>query len=464
MFSKGFPARMLGRLCSVALLFVATSVAFSSLAVADYVVPAQKTDWIYFDLNWTPQEASPCLSTDIAMANAVIASENHCEASFLNWTAPWQNGEGITPWTHLCVAPGIPPEKEHWQRMEARGFRYKYRNICPGTTEHTGTSAVWGHFYYFCADSENYDLFRPTAGTVACLRKPGGVDPDKPSRADNCCNVGNPINVALGQKYQREADYPGTPLRFERHYWNRAWRTTYSRNVQFIEGTAETYVRVRRDDGQAFTFQKSGANYVTNPDVESKLARVLDGGGLPIGWRYTDEEHTVELYDTDGRLTSITTRSGLAQTLAYDVNDRLATVTDSFGKQLTFGYDGGGRLATLTDPAGGVFQYGYDANGDLATLTAPDLSVRTYLYNEAAHTGGADLPHTLTGIIDENNDRFATFKYDASGRAVQTEHAGGADRMIVAYNADGTRTITDAFGTSRTMTTILKQGVRDPPA
>lgn len=296
---------------------------------------------------------------------------------------------------------------------------------------------------------------------MACYRKPDKIDTEKQPRRDNCCNVGNPINVALGQKYQREADYLGMPLRFERHYWNRAWRTTYSRDVLFIEGTAETYVRVRRDDGQAFTFQKSGANYVSDPDVESKLDRVLDAG-VPVGWRYTDEEHTVELHDVEGRLMSITTRSGLVQTLTYGMDERLATVTDSFGKQLTFGYDGAGRLATLTDPAGGIFQYGYALNGDLATVTAPDLSVRSYLYNEAAHTGGADLPHALTGITDENNDRFATFKYDSSGRAVQTEHAGGVDRMIVAYNTDGTRTITDALGTSRTMTTVLKQGVARP--
>lgn len=85
MFSKGFPA-LLGRLGSVALLFVATSAAFSSLAFADYVVPALKTDWIYFDLNL--QGSTPCMSTDIAMANYQIAQTNHCEAVFSHWTAP----------------------------------------------------------------------------------------------------------------------------------------------------------------------------------------------------------------------------------------------------------------------------------------------------------------------------------------------------------------------------------------
>jgi RHS repeat-associated protein len=251
------------------------------------------------------------------------------------------------------------------------------------------------------------------------------------------------------------------PLRFERHYWNRAWRTTYSRDVRSFNGTSYNIVLVRRDDGQAFTFQLSGTSYTSDPDVNSKLER-LTTAGVPTGWRYTDEENTVELYNAAGRLTSITTRSGLAQTLAYDVAGNLASVTDSFGKQLILGYDGAGRLATLIDPAGGIVQYGYSLDGDLTTVTAPDLSVRTYQYNEPAHTGSADLPHVLTGITDENNDRFATFKYDSLGRAVQTEHAGGAERTTVAYNTDGTRSITDALGTARTMTLVLKQAVLKP--
>ena len=47
-------------------------------------------------------------------------------------------------------------------------------------------------------------------------------------------------------------------------------------------------------------------------------------------------------------------------------------------------------------------------------------------YNEPEHTGGANLPHALTGITDENGDRYATYQYQADGRAIATGHAGGA--------------------------------------
>jgi len=52
---------------------------------------------------------------------------------------------------------------------------------------------------------------------------------------DNPLNFGNPINIAFGEKYQRETDYVAagaTPLKFERHYSHSAWRHTYQRAIE----------------------------------------------------------------------------------------------------------------------------------------------------------------------------------------------------------------------------------------
>jgi len=123
-------------------------------------------------------------------------------------------------------------------------------------------------------------------------------------------------------------------------------------------------------------------------------------------------------------------------------------VTDSFGRALVFSYDASNHITSVTNPEGGVFNYAYDASGNLVGVTYPDGGQRTYLYNEPAHTQGANLPNALTGIVDENGVRFATYQYDTQGRAVSTEHAGGAGRTQVVYNADGSRAITDALGTT----------------
>ncbi|MDO8894872.1 MAG: hypothetical protein Q7U93_07890, partial [Nitrosomonas sp.] len=176
-------------------------------------------------------------------------------------------------------------------------------------------------------------------------------------------------------------------------------------------------------------------------------------------WVLTTIRDTIEHYDTTGKLLSITNRDGRTQTLSYDANDRLSTVTDDTGRALSFTYDGSSRINTLTDPANGVFQYTYDAAGNLASVTYPDAKTRTYHYNESIYIeGGANLPNALTGITDENGVRYATYTYDTQGRAVVTEHAGGADRYVLGYSADGSNTlVTDPLNSQYTHTfqTIL---------
>jgi YD repeat-containing protein len=140
-------------------------------------------------------------------------------------------------------------------------------------------------------------------------------------------------------------------------------------------------------------------------------------------------------------------------------------VTDPAGHQLVFSYDQSGRLSKVFDPAGNPFVYGYDlfVGGHLISVTYPDAKVRGYLYNETVNTSGANLPFALTGVTDENGGRYATYKYDSSGRAMSSEHAGGADKVTLSY-ATNTTTVTDALNTSRTYTFQTTLGVAKPSA
>jgi YD repeat-containing protein len=161
-----------------------------------------------------------------------------------------------------------------------------------------------------------------------------------------------------------------------------------------------------------------------------------------------------------GKLLTLADRAGRTTSLKYDLSiasggdgdsSTLDAVTDHVGRQLRFSYDGNKRIASVTDPAGDVIIYGYDVRGNLVTVQYPGGHTRTYHYNEASHTSGVDLPHALTGITDENGDRFATFEYDATGRAIATGHANGADLYTLSYGANAT-TVTDPLGTQRTRT------------
>ncbi|HKQ14712.1 MAG TPA: DUF6531 domain-containing protein [Steroidobacteraceae bacterium] len=270
--------------------------------------------------------------------------------------------------------------------------------------------------------------------------------------------LGDPTNASTGNKMQTESDYVGSgasPLQFVRYYngllyrgyspptsssagyWSRlgpSWRSTYERSIRFGESTVFPTAYLYRSDGAILFFKLSGGQFVPDEDIADRLVRLTDGSGNPSGWRYTAAANDdVETYDVSGKLTSITSRAGIVQSLAYDSQGRLQTVTDSFGRTLTFSYNANGQLATLTDPDGKVFTYAYTADGNVSSVTYPDSTTRTYLYNESANTSNANLPYAMTGIVDENNSRFATFKYLNDGRVASTEHAGGTFKYSFTY-------------------------------
>ena len=138
----------------------------------------------------------------------------------------------------------------------------------------------------------------------------------------------------------------------------------------------------------------------------------------------------MEKYTTAGRLVSKTNRNGRVTQLSYsDEQSLLETVTSPFGRTLSFIYDGDRLLQSVTGPDGTV-SYQYDANQNLSVITYPDTTQRQYHYEDV------DFIHHLTGITDENGNRYSTYAYDTQGRAVLSELAGGVADTSVAYNGD----------------------------
>ncbi|BBP82700.1 hypothetical protein PHLH8_23420 [Pseudomonas sp. Pc102] len=89
----------------------------------------------------------------------------------------------------------------------------------------------------------------------------------------------------------------------------------------------------------------------------------------------------------------------------------------------------------------------------VTTTRGAAVSSQTYQYEDAN-------PNLLTGITDERGIRYATWTYDDQGRAISSEHAGGAERTLVSYNADGSSTVTNALGKRTTYRFQTIQGIR----
>ncbi len=171
-------------------------------------------------------------------------------------------------------------------------------------------------------------------------------------------------------------------------------------------------------------------------------------------WVFTDADGTREEYDDAGKLISITSLHSDVQSLTYDSNDRLEKVENNVGGFLLFAYDTADRISAVTDQAGRTWSYRYDSAGRLAFVDRPDGSSRQYHYEDPNFT------FALTGITDERGIRYATWAYNADGKAVLSEHAGGADHVALAYNVDGTTTVTTGGGATRVYRFVVVKGAR----
>jgi RHS repeat-associated protein len=194
---------------------------------------------------------------------------------------------------------------------------------------------------------------------------------------------------------------------------------------------------VVRDDGQILRYTLQGGVVNNPPGISIRLAVTASG------FTVTDDEDNVENYNTAGVLQSITSRTGVVQTLSYS-GGVWSGVTDSFGNSLTVSRNTQGSIASVSVNGGASVQYGYDSTPRLQTVTNLDSTTDTYVY------GDNRFPYALTSVVDESGTTYSSWSYDALGRAVTTQAAGGAGEVSLAYNSDGTVTTTDALGALRT--------------
>ncbi len=174
------------------------------------------------------------------------------------------------------------------------------------------------------------------------------------------------------------------------------------------------------------------------------------GSVLPVsgGWEYSDAINGARwLFDAQGRVAKHTLRNGWVYTYSHDAQGRLATVANQFGRQLQFQYRSDGLLQSIIPPGGGSIGYLYDSESRLHKVTYPDTTEKAYLYENAG------FPQALTGVVDAAGAR-TTYVYDALGRAVSSELAGGMEKYQVVYptTPGGAVRVTDPLGTQRSYT------------
>jgi YD repeat-containing protein len=353
-----------------------------------------------------------------------------------------------------------------------------------------------------------YDgYYGPDLGSCVCKPDPEGrpqiIVNDKCQPIERgSCPVSSPVEPALGIKLFNEADYSGAgaaPLGFTRTYRNiwsgtpgkpsfsKYWNHSFSQRISEYGAGGYRQATRRNSDGQEayFDLPSGGQSWAAYADTRDTLTELKDAGGTRTGWTYkVFADDSVETYNAAGILQSIKARNGWVTTLTYSDSSTpvanylsgstvaqpglLISVKNHFGRELKFIYDAAGRMVQLLPPgavkdgavntASAPIRYGYDAAGNLATVTWQDGTARRYHYEDTRFASH------LTGVTDEAGVRIRTYAYDAQGRAISSEQAGGAERYTFSYSGTtGSQTyVTAPDGSTRTYTFQNTGGVIRP--
>jgi YD repeat-containing protein len=198
--------------------------------------------------------------------------------------------------------------------------------------------------------------------------------------------------------------------------------------------------KVSRPSGLVYRFHKVDGLWQADLPTTTVTLIELDSGEFS----FKDGSGKVERYSGSGQLLSISDINGKSVSLDYDANLLLSSVTDQAGRSLQFERDENGALTGVTDPNGKLIQYSYDANNRLSSVTYQDKTSRQYLYENS------NFLTALTGLIDERDNRLATWSYDDDGQAIHSEHAGSVDQVAVEYIDDLTAEVTGPLGDVKT--------------
>lgn len=300
-----------------------------------------------------------------------------------------------------------------------------------------------------CASGQVHDVI----SGLCTAPQPEALSCERPTSGEQ---VGKPIIPATREKYLAETDWSDTgpaALSLTRNYrstWGtdvsrtssglgQAWTHNHAWRLSAAPAGAPTAVSVISPEGYLRTFAQAAGTATWSATNSADTLTPTAGG-----WRYrrADDDATLD-FNGAGQLQSLQQRNGHRLSYTYDGSGRAASVSNSFGRTLGLAHNSAGQLVTATLPGNRVIGYAYDAAGRLSTVTYPDGKSRSFVYENAA------FPQALTGILDESGTRWGSFAYDAQGRAVSTELAGGVNRYQVSYPAAGTATVLDPLGTSR---------------
>ncbi len=378
-------------------------------------------------------------------------------------------------WIYLRIDPG-----ENFVRCESWGNRYSWREWNTETDEYD-RHYYWGVEHCHCGERAN-----PATGK--CEPKPSNPAADfngngstlwyshvgevyipdcrqelehnpkscPTSKAANGPRIfsGNPIDCTTGNKIQSETFYLGAgadPLQFTQAFSSQDV-TGHSEMNSWTQGQAPSITtevevgglvikRLDQGNGHSILFYGIGEGIVTLKSSRPELGTLVHIDGETLRML---KNGASQVFDTAGNLKANVSASGHSSAIVTNAAGQVTEVSNRFGQKLEVTYNDDGLMDTLVDPAGLITRFAYNDQQNLERVTFPDGTpddlydnpYKVYLYEDVR------FPNFITGILDENGDRFATWTYNDQGQAITSEHYGAAEKVSLDYLDDSRTEIT----------------------
>lgn len=296
-----------------------------------------------------------------------------------------------------------------------------------------------------------------------CKFKPDGMERIIVGPIEQCASCAAspyPLYPATGEKARTEPDFMFAGRTFTRYYHSlRQFRP----NVGFAEGWSHTFgdQLMLAGTAPAGLVDETGA-YEYFDRVSTYLYRGQNSTdkfleyrpGKVERWRLRLPDGEVHDFNANGQLIAIRD----ADDPRFDVtlvsgNGPVITATDGQGRVLRFEYNADQLMSRVILPDGSTIAYGYDSAKNLIFVDYGGGLIKRYHYDEAGLVGDPSQRHHLTGITAETGRRFASFRYDARGRAIESRVFGMPNHVTtVSYDSDTQATVTSASGEQRVFT------------
>ena len=453
-----------------------------------------RTPWVYHESSYT----NLCYDDDLQFIDAWTAGKvggRVCSASYASddgWPADENAG---SQWDFAPCTPANIPTLPPWitrpiiKQTAAYYFDVETaqpaNGVCPYNTVITREGPVYlnRYAYHYCPTGYEIRVEGDGAtftnwGVHFCT--PSATTADRDQEPHPLCKscpikvgIGDSLMLGTRRTYQREVDYAGersNSIRQVRHYSSNLslrrglqaasgrygvnWSGSYDQRIDHVDsGTTQTTF-VYRPDGMLYYFNYDNGVWVNNSDVQEQLLQTA------TGWEYATKDDSREVYDDQGKLTSIRFADGTVHTLTYNAAGLPERIDTNAGEFVVYTYDTSNRVSSVTGAAGRMWGYRYDAGNNLEFVDNPDGTTRQYHYENATY------PNALTGVTDERGVRYSTFEYNANGQVTASYHGpqtgiltNRIDGVSVSYGTAATHTVTNSNGHASTYTLDLQRGV-----